>query len=199
MRPRSLLVLAVAAGAALMVQAPGPTDPADSSFASGVEGWTLTGDARGPIWVAEGGNPGGYITGMAVSQGADWAFRAPAAYRGNHAGAYGHTLRFDVRTATVMATDPVQVLLTGNGVTLTYEQGLASSGGWKPVMAPLIEGGGWRRAAPGMPGPATRTDLVTVLKNVTDLQIRAPVRDMLSRVDLDSVELPEGMRIAAAR
>lgn len=193
MQPRRCFLAVVVT--AMLAPAPAGADPAISTFTNGPEGWTVSAEGRGPVWTPDGGAPGGYISGYAAVPGADWHFRAPQPFLGNHAASYGQILELTLRRSAAGTGDPLEILLTGNGVALSFQQVVTGDGWWTPVVAPLFEGAGWRRVAPGPAGPATRADFLLLLRNITAFQVRAGSRDMFGRVDLDSVTLPEGVRI----
>jgi hypothetical protein len=65
----------------------------------GTLGWTISGDGSGPVRVASGGNPGGFLqtTDLGRTQGILW--QAPSPFLGNVLGAYGGSLSFDLQQA----------------------------------------------------------------------------------------------------
>lgn len=70
-----------------------------STFDSGADGWTISGDATSglPIFLATGGNPGGHIEADDSVSGGVWYFQAPSKFPGDLSGAYGELLQFDLR------------------------------------------------------------------------------------------------------
>jgi hypothetical protein len=68
-----------------------------SMFNSDTQGWTVVGDEVGPVtWVSSGGNPGGYVSVTDSVVGGVMYFVAPDPYFGDHSGAYGTALTFDL-------------------------------------------------------------------------------------------------------
>jgi len=159
----------------------------ESTFDTDDEGWTVTGDAQGgsviPDYHATGGNPGGYISADDNVQGGTWYWKAPAKFRGNHSGAYGDTLSYELRqTPNTSQFDNVEVYLRGGGITLTYETSHPSTG-WTPYSITLTESGGWLDggAAP------TQARMKLVLGDITDIQIRGEFRSGADTGSLDNV------------
>lgn len=173
-----------------------------STFTNGAEGWIVEGEAVGPIWEATGGHPGGYITASSVSGGEEWHWRAPAKFLGNHAGAYGRTLSFDVRAPGFDPASKADVTLVGGDVTLVFDCHGPSMGAWTTYSVPLAPSSGWSRLAGGKRTPATTMDFRMVLANLGSLKIRGEGGSMMANCDLDSVilsEAPDGPGTIPAR
>ncbi len=181
-----------AMAAALAVSVTAEARTLSSHFTSGTEGWTITGEAIGPIWEASGGSPGGFLSATSVSGGAAWYWRAPVKFRGDRTAAYGRALHYDIRSATFDPESKEDVILVGGGLTVSYDSHGASMGSWVTQTIPLAEGAGWHKQVNGRRVPATRMDLRMVLASVEDLRIRGEGGAMMGQCDLDTVVLSEG-------
>jgi hypothetical protein len=174
-----------------------------STFNADTEGWTVVGDEAGPVtWVSSGGNPGGYVSVMDSVVGGVMYFVAPDAYFGNHSGAYGTALTFDLiqnypDSPNQFDDDVGDVVLQGSGLTLAYD--LASNpvnGTWTPYSVPLTAGS-WRLDS--LNGPiATPEQMQLVLSDITGLQIRAEYQTGPDTDGLDSVALSAAVAPATA-
>ena len=189
MKLRSLYYVA---GAMLLAMLSGPWSGSagaaivQSTFDTGDEGWTVTGDAQGasvtPDWHSTGGNPGGYVSADDNVQGGTWYWKAPAKFRGNHLNAYGDTLSYDLRQSSLNSQfNNVEIHLTGGGLSLTRETPHPGTG-WTPYSINLTESG-WLigQAAP------SETQMKQVLANITDLQIRGEFVSGSDTGSLDNV------------
>src|SRR5262245_55662438 len=67
-----------------------------SDFASDTDGWTLVNGAT-MEYIADGGNPGGFVRGTDHPSGTIWYFEAPAKFLGNKLGAY-NSLTYELRS-----------------------------------------------------------------------------------------------------
>jgi len=165
-----------------------------SAFNADTQGWTVVGDEVGPVtWVSSGGNPGGYVSVTDSVVGGVMYFVAPDAYFGNHSGAYGTALTFDLiqnypDSPNQFDDDAGDVVLMGSGLTLAYD--LADNpvnGTWTPYSVSLTAGS-WRLDS--LTGPiATQAQMQSVLSDITGLQIRAEYQTGADTDGLDSVVL----------
>ena len=109
-----------------------------STFNADTQGWTVVGDEVGPVtWVSSGGNPGGYVSVTDSVVGGVMYFVAPDAYFGNHSGAYGTALTFDLiqrypDSPNQFDDDVGDVVLKGSGL---YAAGLLEDNGFRVVDA----------------------------------------------------------------
>jgi len=145
-----------------------------STFDSDKEGWKVFGDATSsePTYVATGGNPGGYLLANDRAVGGIWYWKAPAKFMGNHSGAYGDTLSYDLRqTPTSSQINRVDIFLVGGGITLVYDTSYNPGLNWTPYSIGLTETAGWDIGSLGGAAP-TQAQMQQVLGNITDLQIR---------------------------
>ena len=157
-----------------------------STFDTDDEGWTITGDAQGSSVVATyhatGGNPGGYISATDNVQGGVWYFKAPEAFHGNFTAGYNTNLTFDLKQSSLNSQfDSVDVYLRGGGLELTFDTPNNPGTEWTSYSLNLSETGGWLigGAAP------TQTQMLQVLGNVTDLQIRG---EFVTGADIGSLD-----------
>jgi Laminin B (Domain IV)/PEP-CTERM motif len=165
-----------------------------SMFNSDTQGWTVVGDEVGPVtWVSSGGNPGGYVSVTDSVVGGVMYFVAPDPYFGDHSGAYGTALTFDLiqrypDSPNQFDDDAGDIVLQGSGLTLAYD--LANNpvnGTWTPYSVSLTAGS-WRLGS--LTGPiATQSQMQLVLSDLTALQIRAEYQTGPDTDGLDSVVL----------
>jgi laminin B (domain IV)/PEP-CTERM motif-containing protein len=165
-----------------------------STFNTDTQGWTVVGDEVGPVtWVSSGGNPGGYVSVTDSVVGGVMYFVAPDAYFGDHSGAYGTALTFDLiqrypDSPNQFDDDVGDVVLKGSGLTLAYD--LANNpvnGTWTPYSVSLTAGS-WRLDS--LTGQiATQQQVQLVLSDLTGLEIRAEYQTGPDTDGLDSVVL----------
>ena len=187
MRPTTQLI------ALLTAAAIAPTAGATaSSFDAGSEGWTVLGDAEGPLsWVATGGNPGGHVEISDATTGGITYFVAPSAYLGDRSAALGSLLRFDlmqVYSGSASQFDSADVVLVGSGNTLVFDTASnPANGSWTSYAVPLVAGG-WRLT--NTSGTiASQAQLAATLGSLSALRIRAEYRTGADIGKLDNVSL----------
>jgi hypothetical protein len=161
-----------------------------STFDTEDEGWRITGDAQGssvlPTHHLTGGNPGGYISATDNVQGGVWYFKAPAAFHGDYSVAYGTELEFDLKQSSLNSQfNSVDVYLRGGGLELTYDTPNNPGTVWTSYRLALTEAGGWRIGG-AIP---TQAQMLQVLGDVTDLQIRGEFVTGADTGSLDNVRL----------
>ncbi len=148
-----------------------------SIFDTDNEGWSAVGDPAStvPVWVPNGGNPGGHIRVTDAATGDLWYFSAPPKFRGNKCGAYGRYLRWDQYASDTSQINPVggrpDVVLIGGGLTLVYDFAYSPQKAWTPFEVLLREDAGWRLNSLNGPVP-TGAEFRAVLANLTALRIR---------------------------
>ncbi|MBN1806254.1 MAG: hypothetical protein JW837_13485 [Sedimentisphaerales bacterium] len=164
-----------------------------STFDSGSEGWVQLEINNTPMtyniiganpvgWSSSGGNPDGHIWGNDFSdQG--WSFGAPSDYRGDKSAYYGGTIEFDLlSTPTTQPALAVSLLwLRSSSVLLIFTDTKQAPGSlythYEMVLEPAE---GWSAVAlnpsTGLPSgsfaPATETDFLTTLSNLTSVEVR---------------------------
>ncbi len=158
---------------------PAPFPAITSTFETGDDGWTVIGDAEGPVWSANGegpfgpaggGNAGGYIYAVDRAEGDTWFWVAPAKFHGNVSGAYGYLLKFDlVQDQITNKSNNDDVVLSGGGITLRHNLDNDPGTAWTTYSIELVERR-WRNVETG--SRATRDELETVLRSLGELRIR---------------------------
>ncbi|MBX2892506.1 MAG: gliding motility-associated C-terminal domain-containing protein [Saprospiraceae bacterium] len=165
-----------------------------SSFDSGNEGWTTSGDATSPdaTWMPTGGNPGGHIRVTDQSVGGTWHFVAPSKFRGNKCDAYGKHLRYDQFVSDTTNEDKSNslpdVVLFGGGLTLVYDNASNPQLSWTHYDILLREDAGWRLAALDGPVP-TEAQFRAALSDIAGWRIRGEYRPLADFGGLDNVVL----------
>lgn len=166
----------------------------ESRFDTDTEGWTIIDNGGFSGEAADYSSQGGFIfheENLFATD--DWYFRAPAKFRGNFSASYGTELTFDLRqSASGEDFSLNDIYLRGGGYTLTLQTdppGVA----WTAYSIPLVETGGWQlnNRAP------TRAEMLNVLADLTDLQIRGEFQFGADEGALDNVVLmtPAGPEI----
>lgn len=171
-----------------------PATLAESAFDAGTEGWQVIGDPESPNpdWVAQGGNPGGFIETTDGFLGKFMYWVAPDKFLGSKSAAYNGALTFDLRqNVSGSRIDVAFVILSGGGITLRYFPPYPPSGDWTSYSVPLSEQGWTKDGA-----AASETDMRTVLSSISSLNIRAEYSDNLDIDDLDNVIMTEGSAVA---
>ena len=176
-----------------------------STFDTGIDGWTVSGDGTGPLFEPAVGNPAGDIIGRDQAVGQVWFFDAPAKFLGNQSAALLGSLTFDLSQSIAIAQFAFNdVVLVGGGLTLAFDT--ATNPAAFPVftsyVVPLNAAAGWRLNNIGGPA-ATPAQLETVLSELTALRIRGEFvtggdQGRLDNVVLnsDSVPMPEPASLA---
>ncbi len=138
-----------------------------AGFNTDAEGWT-TSNGGDQVWMASGGNGGGWLQVTDVSSD-DFLLNAPTAWLGNWSGFAGGTLSFDAKNINGDTPDwgPFgTVVITGNGGTLEFDMAAANT--------PPADGQ-WHRYSFVLPASA-------VLSNVTSLTIKGEFHNGVSEV-----------------
>jgi hypothetical protein len=173
-----------------------------SPFNANAEGWTTAGTPSpvALVYVATGGNPGGYIRTTDPGDGAYTYFQAPARFVGNRAGFYRGTLAFDFRTSAADVQSANDVVLVGATETLVYDIPTDITTAWGRFAVPLTEGT-WRVGS--LTGAvATAAQLQAVLADLRALRIRAEYHGSAGDIgQLDNVAMtgppPPGSAVAS--
>ncbi len=166
---------------------------ATSTFDTDAEGWTTDADARchpAACYAATDGNPGGYIYSDDLLQGIKFYYVAPSKFLGNKVAAYQQHLTFEMRQATrgTIATNDVDVVLVGGGITLVFDAPRNPPAIWFPYDLPLDETSGWRKGSVTGPRP-TAAEMQSVLGSLTQLRIRGDFILGQATSNLDNVVL----------
>ena len=182
----------VLVAAAVLLAAGLSTAPAEiivaSTFDTSDEGWSVytTLGYSGPVnYESSGGNPGGYIWAADPDTGA-WAFRAPAKFEGGKADAYGGKLTFDIASNNP-ESDTAWVGIEGNGLQLVcqYDAPDLPNVVYNRSVT-LVAATGWVHAITQQ--PASESDLITALSNLTGLVIVAEFAEGTGNLDVSALD-----------
>lgn len=139
---------------------------ASSYFSNGAGGWTITGDAE--KFEAKSG----HIQASDLGKGDYWYFVAPKKFLGDKTSVYGGLLTFELNQLKGgSSTFHDQIVVLSDGTTrLTHRPSQSRPAvGWTRFRVGLDENAGWRNATKD--APATKEDLIRVLKNLDSLYI----------------------------
>ena len=147
-----------------------------SRFDTGIEGWTVSGDAQGPSalpdYQSTGGNPGGNISAVDDTVGGVWYWNAPGNFLGNRVKSYQKKLSFDLKqSSTNSQFDDEDLILEGDGVMLVYDLSANPGTGWTSYQVQLSESAGWKEGKLTGPAPSPET-FKRVLGKLEKLWIR---------------------------
>jgi hypothetical protein len=161
-----------------------------STFDSNRDGWSTVGDVTNLLFQSSGGNPGGFIQAFDRNIGDIWHWVAPTNYSGNWSHSYGGWLQFDLKQSvtTLQNIEQADVILHGAGTNLVFNTITNPSTSWVSYKIPLRENGGWKLATLSGP-PPTREQMLSVLSDVTGLQIRGEFSSAADIGSLDNVGL----------
>jgi alkaline phosphatase D len=141
-------------------------------FTGSAQGWTISGDTVGanPIFRANGGDPGGCITGTDEALGETWYFHAPLTVVQQLRGAVDGTLGFSFKqSGTAVSLVDDDIVIDGPAGRLSYRFPTSPGTDWRDYSVRLSAGEGWtwnwnRRA--------TQAQLESVVTAATRLEIR---------------------------
>ena len=168
---RALVFIAMAGHPAIAQTSLGPV-LVSHEFTESAQGWQIAGDSGtvDPLFTANGGHPGGCITGVDEALGETWYFRAPMAVLRQLPAAVNGTISFSLKQSGLQVSliddDVVNVGPAGR---LSYRFQTAPGTGWTDFSVRLSESEGWtwnwnRRA--------TQAQIESVLVKATRLDIR---------------------------
>ncbi len=158
----------------------------------------------GAVWRSSGGNPGGYLgADDRGSLGAfTWWYTASSGdgsgFLGNDTAAYGGSLSYDARLfnpsgSYYQTTNDYDVRLLSNyngGTVLAYFGGFQPTTSWATFTVPLLASGGWQKfIGSNAYTPATEAELIGVLGNVQQMDIRGNYLSGEDGSGLDNVTL----------
>jgi hypothetical protein len=183
----SVLVPSAASAAPILVQ---------STFGTDAEGWTVNDlvnlqASSAPVFVAAGGNPGGFLRTADLYNFN--AYIAPAAFLGNQSAAYGGNLHLEERVLSSTFSGVPMAVISDGLTTLQFRTNAPASGAaWTSFDIPLLAASGWELFADGnvAGAAASEVQLQTVLAGLNSLRLRADWRSGgTEQVDLDNVRL----------
>lgn len=164
-----------------------------SGFKEGDENWSVQNGAGNFLWLATGGDPGGYIRALEVPEPSGlWFFSAPAAFLGNKAAAYGGSLSFSMRSnwspPEILTPHASLQLLGANGVLLALQGDEPPTLDWTRYTVSLVADGDWKLGSVNGPA-ATAADMQAVLSDLLALRINGDFGQGVEVSGLDSVVL----------
>ena len=168
-------------GVVLVFGSVGRVPAATSTFDVGSEEWTVVdlqesgpydgiiGGPWAPNYSSTGGNPAGHISfDDPTSQ--TFYFEAPNGFLGNHLEAYGTFLTYDqLSTPLSNYHDEPDVVLSGAGLTLVFQNEDPPGIDWTAFSVPLVETE-WRKGDLNGPSPS-EAEFRTVLASLSALRI----------------------------
>lgn len=166
---------------------------AASAFKQGDESWSVQNGAGNFLWLATGGDPGGYIRALEIPEPSSlWFFSAPASFLGNKAAAYGGTLSFSMRSnwspPEITAPHASVQLLGANGVLLALQGDVPPALDWTRFSVSLVADGDWKLGSVNG-SAASAADMQAVLSDLLALRINGDFGQGVEVSGLDSVVL----------
>ncbi|GEP49862.1 hypothetical protein FNO01nite_05340 [Flavobacterium noncentrifugens] len=163
-----------------------------STFDSGIDNWLVVGDATSanPNFIAEGGNPGGYLSADDTAAGGVWFWLAPAKFLGNQNTSFGKILSFDLKqSSTSSQFDDSDIVIASSGLTIALD--LAENPGidWTHYAVRLDATNAWKINTIADATLATSEEILAVLSDVTSLKIRGEYINGSDTGGLDNVLL----------
>jgi len=166
------LFLIAAAGLPAITQRGLGTTLLRHDFTDSAQGWHIAGDSGDvdPIFTANGGHPGGCVTGVDEALGETWYFRAPMTVLRQLPAAVNGTISFSLKQSGSQASlNDDDVVIVGPAGRLSYRFQTAPGTDWTDFSVRLSESAGWtwnwnRRA--------TQMQIDSVLAAPTRLDIR---------------------------
>jgi hypothetical protein len=168
MAHRSLLL-------ASLIALPLAASAASANFNTGDQGWTTTNGGT-QVWVASGGNGGGWLQ-VSDASSDDFLLNAPSAWLGNWSAYAGGTLSFDAKNINNDTPDWAgfgEVTLTSGSTSVTLDIVTAA--------APPADNQWHRYSIALSPSAGWSSSLSTVLANVTSLTIKGEFHNGVSEV-----------------
>ncbi len=142
-------------------------------FTKSSDGWTLGGDVASSGWQAKGGEPNGYLAWVDAATGATSYYVAGPKFLGNKMAFYGGSLSYDILD-TGNGYGGYDVQIVGAGKTLQYtnpnDSGFPTPNVWTAAMVKLIAANFIDTATNA---PPSVTEMKLVMKNITQLEVRA--------------------------
>jgi len=162
-----------------------------SSFDSGDEGWSVTGDVQNasakPGYLEKDGNPGGCLSATDQAAGGVWYWSAPEKFLGKKKWLTGGELSYDLKQSeTDSQFDEADVILEGRGLSLVYVFNRRPGRGWTSFSVVIGPGEGWRKNDING-APAGEGDFRKVLSDLSGLKIRGEYRTGPDKGEIDNV------------
>ncbi len=150
--------------------------------ADGWQAWSGDGGFYEVDWIADGGNPGGYIEEVDPDNGATY-FWAPDKFTGDQSAAFGGMLSYDIsHSGNGTESDAFDIIMWGAGPTLVWDMTPPPVDVWTTVEIPLDESGGWMFSNGD---PASDADIMAALAGLEDLAI---LGEFLTNIDTHRID-----------
>jgi len=164
----------------------------ESTFDTDLDGWTKApGSDNGSslTWVAEGGNPGGFLRYNEAAQGNTDRLAAPAKFLGDRTEFIGGIFSFDVGTnilsSPIASTE--NVIFIGGGLSLRFDLPMPTVNTWTSFSMDLAPDAGWILASANRaPTPA---EFLQVMSNLTAIHLLADFRSGTEQPYFDNIRL----------
>ncbi len=146
-----------------------------SNFTTNAEDWMVVGDATSafPLYVAQGGNTGGYVSADDTAAGGVWYWSAPAKFLGDQSSSFGKTLSFDLKQSSINSQFDTDDIIISNGqITITYDHAYNPGLDWTSYSVVLDTINAWKIDDITSGELATSEQIMTVLSNILSLKIR---------------------------
>ena len=146
-----------------------------SNFTTNAEDWMVVGDATSafPLYVAQGGNTGGYVSADDTAAGGVWYWSAPAKFLGDQSSSFGKTLSFDLKQSSINSQFDTDDIIISNGqITITYDHAYNPGLDWTSYSVVLDTINAWKIDDITSGELATSEQIMTVLSNILSLAIR---------------------------
>ena len=141
-------------------------------FTESAQGWSISGDSMTvePVFSANGGHPGGCITGVDEALGETWYFHAPDTVLRQLPAAINGTISFSLKqSGPQISLNDDDIVITGPAGRLSYRFKTAPGTDWTDFSVRLSETAGWTW---NWNKHATQAQLQSVLAAPTRLEIR---------------------------
>jgi hypothetical protein len=115
-------------------------------FTESAQGWQIAGDTGNvnPIFTANGGHPGGCITGVDEALGETWYFRAPTTVLRQLPAASNDTISFSLKqSGSQVSLIDDDVVIVGPAGRLSYRFKTSPGTDWTDFSVRLSESEGW--------------------------------------------------------
>ncbi len=163
-----------------------------SDFSTNDENWVVIGDATSalPFYLADGGNPGGYVSADDTATGGVWYWSAPAKFLGDQNTSFGKRLSFDLKQSYISSQFNDNDIIISNGA-ITIVLDLLDNPGieWTSYSVTLDTTNPWKLDNITNSELATAEQILAVLSNITSLKIRGEYVSGADTGGLDNVIL----------
>lgn len=163
-----------------------------STFDNDIDNWLVVGDATSanPNFIAEGGNPGGYLSADDTAAGGVWFWSAPAKFLGNQNTSFGKNLSFDLKQSDLSSQfDDSDVIITSSDLTIALDLSENPGIDWTHYTVKLDATNPWKINTITNATLATPEEILAVLSDITSLKIRGEYISGSDTGGLDNVLL----------